>query len=184
MKSHPYDLEPASPGMGRDMKTTLLATLTSLIAMTVSAATYDYWATLSPGGSSTSAAGKTEKVLVVIGNNGAPGSIAGPNYDVILTARTPAGAVICTAGYGAQPPMAKGQQLIPLAFHLLYPAPTGKPGADATRHPPVQYLLEVRINTQSPNDDANPANGFQSKTFTFLPGAKPSCEKLLNHLRH
>ncbi len=45
------------------------------------------------------AAGKTEKVLVMIGNNGAPVSIAGPNYDVILTARTPAGPVICTAGY-------------------------------------------------------------------------------------
>jgi hypothetical protein len=163
------------------MKTTLLATLTFLIAMTVSAATYDYWATLSPGGSSTNAAGKTEKVLVVIGNNGVPGANAGPNYDVILTARTPAGAVICTARYTAQPPMAKGQQLIPLAFHLLYPAPTGKPGADATGHSPVQYLLEVRINTQSPNDDANPANDFQSKTFTFPAGAKASCEKPLNH---
>lgn len=166
--------------MSRDMKTIWLAIFTSVIAMSVNAATYDYWASLSPGGSSTSAAGKTEKVMVMIGNNGAPGSIAGPHYDVILTARTPAGAVICTCGYAVQPPIAKGQQLIPLVFHLFYPVSVGKPDPDATRHLPVQYLLEARINTQSPNDDANPANGVESKAFTFPAGAKPSCEKLLN----
>jgi hypothetical protein len=164
------------------MKTTFIAALIFLSTVALSAATYDYWATLSPGGSTTTPAGKTEKVLVVIGNNGAPGSNAGPNYDVILTAKTTAGAAVCTAGYSTEPPIAKGQQLIPLAFRLFYPSPTGKlAGVDAGRRPPVQYLLEVNINTQSPNDDANPANGFQSKTFTFPAGGKPSCEKLLNH---
>ena len=151
------------------------------MAGTAKAASYDYWATLSPGGSSMSAAGRAEKVLVVIGNNGAAGSLGGPTYDLLLTARTAAGEGICTASLIAQPPMARGQQLIPLAFVLLVPETSGKPGRDAPTPSPVLYRLEVRISTQSPNDDANLVNNFQAKPFTLPAGGKPSCEKLLNH---
>ncbi len=147
-----------------------------LIAGTVlGAAPYDYWVVLSPGGSTRSANGTTEKVLVVIGNNGAPGSNAGPSYDVILTVKQPNGDPVCSAGYSTQPPIQKGQQLIPLAFQLYYP------NAEQTTKPValVQYVVEANIRTKDPNDDTNPANGRQSKIFTFKSGGQASCQKLM-----
>ena len=147
-------------------------------AVALNAATYDYWSALSAGGMTSSPAGTIDKVLVIIGNNGVVGSNAGPQYDVVLTVRTADGAPVCSASSVRQPPIIKGQQRIALAFQVSYTRPNG--GAPDPQRT-VRYLLQSNITTGSPGEDANPANGSQSKTFAFRSDAKTSCETLLTH---
>jgi hypothetical protein len=135
---------------------------------------FDYWVSLSPGGST----GSAQIVKVVIGNNGAPGSNAGPNYDVVLTVKND-GQPVCAAGYSTQPPIQKGKQLIPLQFELVYPPPKLNQPPRRGELVMEQYVLEASINTQYPNDDTNGANGSQMKTFTFRSGGQGACKKLL-----
>jgi hypothetical protein len=152
----------------------LLATGTAF----AQAGPYDYWVVLSPGGSSTDASGTTEKVKVVVGNAGAPGSNAGPNYDVILTVKQ-GDREVCATGYSTLPPIQKGQQLTPLEFRLFFPKHSPKPGDLKLRVLLASYTLIANINTQYPNDDTNAANGRQIKTFAFKSGGQPTCQKLL-----
>lgn len=151
-----------------------LVTLLSASSAFAQAGPFDYWISLSPGGS----AGSAQLVKVVIGNAGAPGSNAGPNYDVILTVKKD-GQPVCAAGYSTQPPIQKGQQLIPLQFELVYPPPKLNPPPRKGDVVMEQYVLEANIRTQYPNDDTNGANGYQVKTFKFRSGGQGTCKKLL-----
>lgn len=152
-----------------------LAAAVSFAAAAMHGATYDYWSALSAGGTTSSAAGTIEKVLVIIGNNGVAGSEVGPQYDVVLTVKRPDGTPVCSASSVRQPPIGNGQQRIALAFQVTS-TKSNDDAVDSRRV--VRYVLQSNITTQVPLEDANPANGSQSKTFAFRSDASASCETL------
>lgn len=156
------------------IRAVLLAAIASLATSTVNAATYDYWTALSPGGATETDTGIKERVLVMVGNNGAAGSNAGPPFAVTLTVTTDRGAPICSATLVRQPAILKGQQLIALAFNLSYPKQLTAAEARVT------YIANAEIRTAITAADANAANDSQRKTFAFRAGARTSCETLLS----
>jgi hypothetical protein len=142
----------------------------------------------------------TYRVLVKVGNLGAPGSYSGHNYDIILTVKRSNGQLICESGYSTLPPMNTGQHLTPLAFEVFWPIPPGPkdppPGsmpqakrrADTSKLPPKledaripgdPYIVEANLRTQYPNDDVNPGNNYRMRKFNFPSGGQISCRKLL-----
>jgi hypothetical protein len=158
------------------MKTISLATLALLATTTAfaqGASPYDYWVDIAQIPSMTTNTTVTQNVMIFAGNHG-PGA---PYYDFSVTVKRN-GTTVCQTGASTQPPILPNKQKNLAELQVAYPRSLWIRIIKSGKITYDKYLVIANINTQYPNDDTNPANGFVSKEFSFPAGGTSTCKTL------